>query len=102
MPPQTMSSSSARFSFDQISVWSLVAVLVIGTLFLIPSDSVPFLPTKIFILGVGAIITLALYIIARLTRGSIILPPLLLMGALWLPALAYTLSTLFSGVDAST
>lgn len=45
---------------------------------------------------------LALYILARLSRGNVILPPTIMLGALWLPTVGYALSTLFSGADIGT
>jgi tetratricopeptide (TPR) repeat protein len=53
------------------------------------------------VLAGGTLITLALYILARLSRGNIILPPLSLIGALWLPVIAFGLSTAFSGAPLS-
>src|SRR3989344_6035561 len=50
-------------------------------------------------ISIVALVALALYILARLSRGNIIFPPSVLMGALWLPALAYALSATCSGVS---
>jgi tetratricopeptide (TPR) repeat protein len=96
MPPQH--AVSQRRSLDTISVWALLATLVLAIFILIPVTSVPFVATKTFLLGAGALITLALYILARLSRGNVIFPPWMLVAALWLPTLAYALSSLFSGV----
>lgn len=82
-----------------ISIWALFAALVIAMFIFIPHVSVPFVATKTFLLAAGAIITLALYILARLSRGNVIFPPSLLIGALWLPAAAYALSSAFSGAS---
>ncbi|HUY62524.1 MAG TPA: tetratricopeptide repeat protein [Candidatus Paceibacterota bacterium] len=97
MPPQSASVPRRR-SFETGSVWALIITLVVAVFIFIPSISVPFTTTKTFALAAGALITLALYILARLSRGNIILPPFILLGALWLPALAYLLSSVFSGV----
>ena len=97
MPPQTSSAMPRRRSLESASVWALVATLIVAALVLVPSTSVPFLPTKAFVLAAGALVTLVLYILARLSRGNLVLPPLLLLAALWLPALAYLLSAIFSG-----
>ena len=106
MPPQqsvraTIESfrSRPRQSLDTISAWALIATLVVALFIFVPSVEVPFTATKTFLLAVGALITLALYILARLGRGNVIFPPPLLVGALWLPAVAYSLSTAFSGVS---
>ncbi len=56
------------------------------------------LTTKTFVLAAGAIITLALYILARLARGNLIFPSTMLLWAMWLPVVAYALSAAFSGV----
>lgn len=100
MPPQ-QTTSIAKRSLDTISIWALFASLVVSLLIFIPSVSVPFLATKTFLLAAGALITLALYILARLSRGNVIFPPSILIGALWLPVVAYALSATFSGVSFS-
>ena len=99
MPPQNKPAVARRFSFESATVWALIATIILATIAFIPSPSVPFMYTKVFILAMGGIVTLALYILARLTRGNVILPPILMVGALWLPPLAYALSTVFSGMN---
>ena len=91
MPPQ-QSVVSRRRSLEHISVWALLATLIVGIFAVIPSSAVPISTTKTFLLAAGALITLALYILARLARGNVILPPFMLVGALWLPVIAYALS----------
>ena len=101
MPPQQSVSISQRRSLDTVSTWALF-VTVIAALFVItPFASIPFTTTKTFVLAAGALITLALYILARLTRGNVIFPSSLLIGVLWLPVAAYVLSAAFSGVSFS-
>ena len=99
MYPQPQAAAPQRSSLDTWSIRALVGTLILAAIVFIPSGSVPFTATKTLILAAGAIITLALYILARLGRGSVVLPPLTLVGALWLPALAYALSSVFSGVS---
>ncbi len=99
MPPQQ--SVGQRRSLDTIGVWALFATIVLAAFIFIPSNNIPFVATKTFLLGAGALVTLALYILARLSRGNVIFPPSLLLPALWLPVLAYALSTAFSGVSFS-
>lgn len=89
---------SRRFSFDSLAIWVVVATLVLGAALFIPNGSVPFIGTKVSVLALGALLALAFYILARLTRGNAIVPPLLLLGALWFVPLAYLFSALFSGV----
>lgn len=86
-----------RLSFDIASNWAVVITIGLGLLAFIPSPTIPFLYTKVTIIALGALVTLALFILARLTRGNIIVPPLPLLGALWLVPLAYAISALFSG-----
>ena len=102
MPPQSITISARRLSFETASIFSLLITLVIATVLFIPGGTLPLLPTKTFILAVGGIITLALYILARLSRGNIIVPPSVMLGALWLPTIGYALSTLFSGTNTGT
>lgn len=88
-----------RRSFETISIVALLATIVIAVFFFIPSSAVPTPITKAFVLAIGMLVTLAAYVLARLGRGNVILPPLMLIGALWLPVIAYALSAAFSGVS---
>ncbi|MDE1965819.1 MAG: tetratricopeptide repeat protein [Patescibacteria group bacterium] len=99
MDSQPSQSASRRFSFDTAAMWALSVTVALGAIVLIPSASIPFLFTKVSLFALGAIVTLVLYVLARLTRGNVIVPPLPILGALWLLPLAYGLSTLFSGTD---
>lgn len=84
-------------SLDAISILALF-ITFIATLFIfIPSVAVSSVTAKTFLLAAGALVTLALYILARLSRGNVIFPSTALVGALWLPAAAYALSATFSG-----
>ena len=98
MPPQ-QTISTTRPSLDTISIVALLASLVVSLFIFIPSTAIPLGATKTFLLASGAIITLALYILARLSRGNVIFPPSILVGALWLPVIAYALSSAFSGIS---
>jgi len=98
MPPQQPIAITQRRSLDAVSIWALVVTLAAAMFIFVPS-SIPLETTKAFLLAAGTLITLALYILARLGRGNIIFPPFALVGALWLPAVAYILSATFSGVS---
>lgn len=91
------SGSRKRFSFDSAANWTLIGTFALGILALIPSATIPFIYTKVTVLALGALLALAFFVLARLTRGNIIVPPLPLLGALWLVPAAYLLSSLFSG-----
>ncbi len=97
MPPYQPTVPRRR-SLETVGAAALFLTFVAAIFVFIPSVSVPFMATKSFMLAAGALVTLAFFILARLSRGSIIFPPLTLVGALWLPAIAYALSTAFSGV----
>jgi tetratricopeptide (TPR) repeat protein len=97
MPPQ-QSAAVSRRSLESISIFSLLATLIAALFIFIPSASVPAAGTKTFVLVAGTVITLALYIISRFSRGSVVLPPTTLVVALWLPVAGYLMSALFSGV----
>ncbi|MHB8860611.1 MAG: hypothetical protein ACYC48_02655 [Minisyncoccota bacterium] len=97
MPSQQ--SIPPRRSFDVFSLWALLATVGVALIVVIPFVSTPLATTKTFFLTAGALVTLALYILARLTRGNIIFPSTVLVGALWLPVIAYALSAAFSGVS---
>src|SRR3989344_4319194 len=98
MPPQQTAITN-RQSFDTMSIWALFATIILSLFIFIPSTAIPFPTTKSFLLAAGALITLALYILARLGRGNVIFPPSLLIGALWLPVIAYVLSATFSSAS---
>lgn len=95
---QTPQPSKRRFSFDAAAIAAVLGTVILTTITFIPVASIPFVFTKVSILAVGTLVTLVLYILARLTRGNAIVPPLPLLGALWLLPLAYLLSSVFSGV----
>ncbi len=97
MYPQPSSVPLHRSSLETWSVHALIITLIAAAIVVIPIASLPFAATKSSLLAAGAIITLALFILARLSRGNVVLPPLALVGALWLPIVAYTLSAVFSG-----
>lgn len=88
-----------RFSFDAAAVWIIALVAFLSTVVLIPGNLVSIFGTKVTILATGALIALIVYIIARLVRGNIVFPPLLLLGTVWLLPLAYGISVLFSGAN---
>src|SRR5665213_910941 len=90
-----------RFSFDTLAIWALTLTAAVAAIAFVPVATIPFLYTKISIIAIGGLIALVLYILARLTRGNVIVPPLPLLGSLWLVPLAYVLSTLFSGAGVS-
>jgi tetratricopeptide (TPR) repeat protein len=90
-----------RFSFDSVSIWVFTITIALAAIAFIPSSTIPFLYTKIAILALGGLIALALYILARLIRGNVIVPPVTLLGAIWIVPIAYVLSTLFSGAGIS-
>lgn len=98
MPPYQSVSGAVprRRSLETISMWALFASIAVSVFIFIPSMAISSITTKTFVLAAGALITLALYILARLSRGNVILPPFTIVGALWLPVVAYVLSAAFS------
>lgn len=98
---QEHSKTVRRFSFDTAAVWIFGLTAFLGAVLFIPNDSVSFYATKVVILSVGALATLIAFVVARLVRGSLVVPPLALLGAAWLVPIAYGLSALFSGENLS-
>ncbi len=86
-----------RVSFDIATTWAIVISFALGALAFVPVATVPFLYTKVTILALGALLTLALFIVARLKHGNVIIPPSTLLASLWIVPAAYLLSSLFSG-----
>lgn len=101
MQDTTSARTSVRQSFDKFALIALLAMLSLGLLVVTFSPTLSFLGTKVFVIMFGTLIALALFIIARLTRGNIILPPSFLLGAVWFVPIAYAFSMLFSGVSPS-
>jgi tetratricopeptide (TPR) repeat protein len=93
----TVAPHPRRFSFDTAAIWALIVASGLSLIAFIPSQTIPFLYTKISILAIGGLVALVLFILARLRRGNVIVPPLALLGALWIVPVAYALSALFSG-----
>ncbi len=101
MPSQQPFNSiqgKSRRSLESVSIWAVIITLVVAVFIFFPF-SMSLITVKTFVLAAGALITLALYILARLSRGNIIFPPFVLVGALFLPAIAYVFSAAFSGVS---
>lgn len=92
-------NATKRFSFDAAAAWSLSGTLAVAALAFIPSATIPFLYTKVTLLALGVLLTLAFFILARLTKGNAVVPPMTLVGFAWLVPAAYLLSSLFSGVS---
>ncbi|XKT75139.1 MAG: tetratricopeptide repeat protein [Patescibacteria group bacterium UBA2103] len=85
------------FTLESGTVTVAAAALAIIPVLLIPMASIPFGFTKTIAIVIAAVLGLALYILTRLRRGSIIMPPLMLLGVLWGIPAAYLLSAVFSG-----
>lgn len=98
-PVSTAASNPRRFSFDTAAIWALIVAGGLSTIAFIPAQIIPFLYTKISIVALGGLVALVFFILARLRRGNVIVPPLPLLGALWIVPIGYGLSTLFSGMN---
>ncbi len=88
--------SGRHWSFESSSFWLLIATVVFSVVAFVPFASVPLLYTKVAVLALMTVATFISYVLARLTRGNIVTPPLALIGAIWLVPLAYGISTIFS------
>ncbi len=88
---------TSRFSFDTAATWLLGATAFLSVVAFIPFGNVSFFGTKVSIIAIGAVLAFIAYVIARLLRGSLVVPPMSLLGAVWLLPVAYLLSALFSG-----
>lgn len=96
-PSTAVPAGTKRLSFDMAATAAVLATAALSVLALIPSATIPFLYTKVTVIALGALATLILFILARLTRGNVIVPPLPLLASLWIVPAAYLLSGLFSG-----
>ena len=73
MPPQN--SAVRNHSLESASLWSLIITVGVAVYAFLPFAATPSSLVKVVVLAAGALITLALYILARLSRGNIIFPP---------------------------
>jgi tetratricopeptide (TPR) repeat protein len=96
-----MEATKKRFSFDTAAAWVLMFSVALSVVLFTPTLGISLTPMKVSVVALGFLLALILYVLARLTRGNVIVPPLALLGALWLVPLAYALSTLFSGAGLS-
>ncbi|HEX8947200.1 MAG TPA: tetratricopeptide repeat protein [Candidatus Paceibacterota bacterium] len=96
-----LSVSTRRWSFESAAFWALLATVFLAVVAFVPLAAVPFLYTKASVFALGVIVTFILYVLARLTLGNIVAPPLPLLGALWLVPIAYGISTIFSSAPAT-
>lgn len=81
--------------------WVLLVGLALTVVVAVPLPGIPFLHTKAALLIATALATLVLFIVSCLIKGAIVVPPVMLLGTLWLIPVAYALSTLFSGASVS-
>ena len=79
MQEETATAVSARrakrVSFDVAATWAVIATFALSAIAFIPSATIPFISTKVTLIALGTLVTLVLFILARLTRGNIIVPP---------------------------
>lgn len=87
-----------RRSLDFFSFWALLITIGAALVAVVPASIASVAVVKPFVIMVGALVSLALFILARLTRGNVVFPATILLAALWLPVIAYGLSAAFSGV----
>ena len=71
MPPYQSTIVPSRYSLETVSVWALFMTLIAAVFISIPNIAVPLTTVKTFVLAVGALVTLALYILLRLSRGAL-------------------------------
>lgn len=98
----TTIAPSKRFPLEAVSVWAMVLSVPLAAVFFIPSETIPMISTKVALLVYGTLVAFIFFALSRLFKGSLALPPLFLIGTLWLIPIAYVLSTLFSGVPFAT
>jgi len=92
----TQGEALAR-SGDQAATFFLLATLFLLPIFFIPSISFSFLFSKALVLSILTLVSLVLWLIARLRDGTFIIPSSPMLLALALFAGLFALSSLFSG-----
>lgn len=85
------------FTLETGTVWAAGAAIAIIPVLFIPAAVIPFGFTKTIAVVIATVVALSLFILTRLRRGSIIVPPLMLLGMLWTIPVAYFLSAVFTG-----
>jgi tetratricopeptide (TPR) repeat protein len=96
--PVAVHRAPQGFSFDTVAIGVLSVAAALATILFIPSANISFIYTKVLVVALGVLIAFSFFILARLTRGNIIVPPVPLLCAFWVVPLAYAASALFSGV----
>ncbi len=94
--------ATKHFPLEAISVWAMALTVPLAAVFFIPSVTIPMISTKVALLVYATLTAFIFFALSRLFKGSLALPPLFLLGTLWLLPAAYILSTLFSGVPFAT
>jgi tetratricopeptide (TPR) repeat protein len=94
-------SSKVKF-FDKIAFLSLSISTFLLPLFVIPFTAMPFESQKAYLLGLGVIITLVSWVIARLMEGAVLFPKSpIVYAAIAVPVVA-VISGFFSGSPQSS
>lgn len=93
-------SSKKTLSFDTAARIALSATFALALMVITFGPAISFLGTKSLVILLGTLIALALFVVARLSRGNFVVSPTVLTLALWLVPFAYLLSTFFSGTNA--
>jgi len=100
---ESLSSKHSKNNiFESMSYVALVATIVITVFIFIPVPGVPFYHTKTTVFAFGIMLALLLFAVARLSRGAVQFPPLLLLLSFWLIPLGTLISAVFSGLPFDT
>jgi tetratricopeptide (TPR) repeat protein len=92
--------SQRAFSFDLLSSLVLVIGVFLGVLLVVPSP-LPLGFSKGALAGLSVLVALGIFIIGRIRRGSLILPPMAIILSAWLLVIASALSVFSHGTPLS-
>ncbi len=93
--------NEAQSIFDSLALWTLFAVVALVPVFFVPSLFFPFQFSKTALIGVGVLLALVFFVVARLQEHALTLPwEPLVWGLVALPV-AYILSGVFSAAPAT-
>lgn len=91
-----MNRETPGSTFDTLTYYALIALVVVTPLLVIPTPAAPFQFTKMFAMASLTLFGLMFFVATRLQRRDFVLPLHPVFFTAWLLPLAYFLSTLFS------
>ncbi len=85
-----------QVSLDRLCQYVLIGGLFVSALTIVPFTTLPFFQTKGFLIALTISLAIIIFVVARLSKGSAIIPPLFLIALAWLIPCTTFISAFFS------